>query len=302
MNRLLQIISDGTSVPIGTVRNVFWSLFVLAVIYVVRMFILGVIHRRKHDDIRLQYRWRKTTTYLGSFLAAFILWRIWFAGSVNISTYLGLLSAGMAVALKEPIENIAGWAFILLNRPFDVGHRIQVGDIRGDVIDQGMLTFVLMEVGEWIDAEHSTGRVLHVPNGRVFRDSVANYGAGFEFIWHEIPVLITFESDWKKAEKVLSEVVERHGASASEKAADKVKKASSKYMIFYQKLTPTVYTTVKDSGVLLTMRYLCEPRRRRDSEQTIWKDVLAEFDKHDDIELAYNTMRIYRTDAAAERK
>ncbi len=302
MDHFLQIISDATGLSIGIVRNIFWSLSTLVIIYVSRMFVLGMAYRHKGDDIRLRYRWRKTTTYIGTFLAIFILWKIWYAGSVNISTYLGLLSAGLAVALKEPIENVAGWAFILLNRPFDVGHRIQVGDIRGDVIDQGMFTFVLMEVGEWIDAEHSTGRVVHVPNGRVFRDTVANYGAGFEFIWNEIPVLITFESDWVKAEKVLREIVERLGASASEKAAEKVRMAASKYMIFYQKLTPTVYTSVKDSGVLLTMRYLCEPRSRRDSEQTIWKDVLKELDKHDDIELAYNTMRIYRTDAAAERK
>jgi small-conductance mechanosensitive channel len=197
--------------------------------------------------------------------------------------------------LKEPIENMAGWAFILLKRPFDVGDRIQIGKSKGDVIDQGVFCFTLMEVGEWVDAEQSTGRVLHVPNGSVFNETLANYGAGFQYIWHEIPVLITFESDWRKAEKSLLEIAERHGAELSEKAADKVRDAARKYMIFYQKLTPTVYTTVKDSGVLLTIRLLCEPRKRRNTEQSIWRDILDTFEKEKKINLAYNTMRIYKS-------
>lgn len=284
-----------TGISTVTARKVFISIAVAAAIYLIRMFILRMVRMRKTDDIRLRYRWRKTTLYVGIVFFGFALWRVWLDNVVNITTYLGLLSAGLAVALKEPIENMAGWAFILLKRPFDVGDRIQIGKSKGDVIDQGVFCFTLMEVGEWVDAEQSTGRVLHVPNGSVFNETLANYGAGFQYIWHEIPVLITFESDWRKAEKSLLEIAERHGAELSEKAADKVRDAARKYMIFYQKLTPTVYTTVKDSGVLLTIRLLCEPRKRRNTEQSIWRDILDTFEKEKKINLAYNTMRIYKS-------
>jgi small-conductance mechanosensitive channel len=64
-------------------------------------------------------------------------------------------------------------------------------------------------------------------------------------------------------------------------------------MIFYSTLTPSVYTHVKDSGVLLTIRYLCEPRRRRDSQQAIWEDILKKFAECDDIDFAYPTQRFY---------
>jgi len=278
-----------------TARKIFISLAIAAAIYLIRALILRMVRMRKEDDIRVRYRWRKTTLYVGIVLFGFALWRVWLDNVVNIATYLGLLSAGLAIALKEPIENMAGWAFILLKRPFDVGDRIQIGESKGDVIDQGVFCFTLMEVGEWVDAEQSTGRVLHVPNGNVFNEPVANYCAGFEYIWDELPVLVTFESDWKKAENILFEIVERHGAELSDKAAEKIRRAARKYMIFYQKLTPTVYTSVKDSGVLLTMRFLCEPRQRRSVEQDIWRDVLEAFDREKDIELAYNTMRIYQT-------
>ena len=64
-------------------------------------------------------------------------------------------------------------------------------------------------------------------------------------------------------------------------------------MIFYSKLTPTVYTSVRDCGVLLTIRYLCEPRRRRGTEQSIWEDILEQFAQCDDIDFAYPTRRFY---------
>jgi hypothetical protein len=64
-------------------------------------------------------------------------------------------------------------------------------------------------------------------------------------------------------------------------------------MIVYSKLTPTVYTSVEDSGVLLTVRYMCDPRKRRSSEHAIWEDVLRVFAEQPDIEFAYPTQRFY---------
>ena len=66
-----------------------------------------------------------------------------------------------------------------------------------------------------------------------------------------------------------------------------------RYLIYFKHLTPTVYTSVRDNGVLLTIRYIVKPRSRRDSEQAIWEAVLTEFARHDDISLAYPTTRFY---------
>lgn len=118
-------------------------------------------------------------------------------------------------------------------------------------------------------------------------------GQGFQFIWHEIPVLVTFESDWKKAKESLRAIASRHAEDLSEKAEKRTREAGRRYMISYTTLRPAVYTTVKDSGVLLTIRYLIEPRRRRDSEQRIWEEILEEFSRHEDIDFAYPTRRVY---------
>lgn len=105
--------------------------------------------------------------------------------------------------------------------------------------------------------------------GWIFRQAVANYTAGFNFIWDEIAVMVTFESDWKRAKEILQEIAERHTVIQDEEASRELRRASRKYMIFFEYLTPIVWTRVADSGVVLTMRYLCEPRRRRSTAGNI---------------------------------
>ena len=170
---------------------------------------------------------------------------------------------------------------------------IQMGDISGDVIDLRIFQFSIIEIGNWVDADQSTGRIIHIPNGFVFTKSQANYTAGFEYIWNEIPVLITFESDWKKTKQILTDAVNKHAIHFNEEAERQIKAAARKFLIFYKNLTPIVYTSVKDSGVMLTMRYLCNVRQRRGSEQEIWEEVLGQFAKHKDIDFAYPTRRFY---------
>jgi len=268
------------------------TLIILLVLAVLRYLILRIVWRRT-EDVHARYIWRKSLSYAATILGLLLLARLWVTGFSNFGTFLGLVSAGLAIALKDPLTDIAGWLFIIWRKPFGIGDRIQIGTHAGDVIDIRLFQFTLMEIGNWVDADQSTGRVIHIPNEKVFMEALANYSKGFQFIWNEIQVLVTFESDWKKAKEILAEIASRHSEHLSREAQEQVKRASRKFMIFYTQLTPIVYTDVKDSGINLTIRYLTEPRKRRGSTQNIWEDILDEFAKHDDIDFAYPTTRYY---------
>jgi small-conductance mechanosensitive channel len=278
---------------------IFRSLAVIVVMIALHALAVRLV-RSRTADLQERFRWRKIITYLTVFFGFLLVGRIWWEGVANIATFLGLITAGLAIAFRDPIVNFGGWLFILWRRPFVVGDRIQIGQVAGDVIDLRVFQIYLLEIGNWVEADQSTGRLIHVPNGLVFRDPVANYTRGLQFLWNELPVLITFESNWRKAKQILTTIVERHGAEAVAEAQERMRRIDRQYMIFYSTLTPTVYTAVKDRGVLLTIRYLCHPRRRRGSAQAIWEDVLAEFEKADDIAFAYPTTRFY--DNATEGK
>ena len=268
------------------------SLLTILLLWAVRRVILAVVWRRV-DDVRSRYRWQKTTTYVVVPIGLFLVGRIWFEGVASLATFLGLVSAGIAIALRDIIVNLAGWIFILWRRPFEVGDRIQVGSDRGDVIDIRLFQFSLLEIGNWVDADQSTGRVLHIPNGKVISEVTANYSRGFTYIWNELPLLVTFESNWRKAKEILEEVVREDAAQLTEAAAEQIKQVSRRFLIFYATLTPIVYTSVAESGVRLTIRYLCDPRQRRGTAQTIFEHILERFAEHDDIDFAYPTMRYY---------
>lgn len=292
MEQLFNIIESSTGISRAVQLRVINTIVILLVLWLLRIILRRIIYRQT-EDVKTRYVWMKTVSYVTVLLGLIMIGSVWFKGFTELGTYLGLLSAGIAIALKDPLTNIAGWLFIMFRRSFSVGDRIQIGDKAGDVIDIRIFQFILLEIGNWVDADQSTGRVIYIPNSQIFTMPLANYSKGFQYIWDEIQVLVTFESDWKKAKEMILKIAKKHSEYLSKSAERKVKEASKKYMIFYNNLTPTVYTTVKDSGVQLAIRYLCEPKKRRGTQQAIWEEILEEFDKAKDIDFAYPTTRFY---------
>jgi len=266
------------------------SAVAIAGLWLLQKIVLAVVYRRLTDPYT-RYRWRKATTYLFIVAGVLVVGREWLEGFKSLATFLGLVSAGIAIALKDPLTNLAGWAFIVSRRPFDVGDRIEMGGHKGDVIDQRLFQFTLNEIGGWVDADQSTGRIIHIPNAKIFTDPIANYDKGFKYIWNEVPVVITFESNWTRAKEILTAIAFKHAEHLTAEAERDLLSASRQYFINYKKLTPIVYTSAVTSGVQLTMRYLIEPRRRRGTVSAIWEEILTEFANAPDIDLAYPTSR-----------
>jgi len=268
------------------------SLLVIVFFIAVR-FALTRVMLRNVTDLRQRYTWSRGITSTVGILIIISLGITWVTGFERLATFAGILGAGLAVALHDTVSNIAGFLFIIVRRPFQVGDRIEIDGVAGDVIDIRLFQFSLMEIGNWVDADQSTGRIIKVPNGKVLRETTANFNSGFEYIWNEIPVLITFESDWKKAKGILQAILDDPCFSVAEDVERQVRRVASKYLIYSGKLTPIVYTTVRDSGVLLTLRYMTKPKMRRGTQQQIWEQVLDRFAENDDINLAYPTIRYY---------
>lgn len=274
-------------------RKLVFSVLIFFILYILKKISTALITRNVKDVKSAYYR-RHTVFYIYAILLVIALSALWIEGLSSVTTLIGLFGAGLAIALSDTIANIAGWVFIIWRKPFDIGDRIEIGKVKGDIIDIRLFQFSMVEVGNWVDADQSTGRVIHVPNSKVLKEDMANYQIGFDYVWHEIPVLITFESNWKKAKEILIKIAHDKAEHLSEGAEQQIRRAAMKYMIYFKNLTPIVYTTVKNSGVMLTIRYIVRPRSRRGAEEQIWEAVLDQFALHEDIKLAYPTQRFYR--------
>ena len=229
----------------------FLSLATLVGMSVIRRLLTRLLEGR-FQDRRARYQFTKSLALASSIVTLVVIGTIWLGAIKHMGTFLGLATAGAALALKDLIADIAGWAFIMWKRPFDVGDRIEIAGFAGDVVDIRIFEFTLLEIGNWVDADQSTGRVVHIPNQKLLSEPIANYTAEFPYVWNEIPVLVTFESDWKKAKAILAQVVEEETGELSRRAKDIIPRATRRLLISYRTLSATVYTTVRDSGVLLT--------------------------------------------------
>jgi small-conductance mechanosensitive channel len=285
-------LAETLGMSVDVLRKIAASIAVVGGVLLLRSLTLRWV-RAQVDDLDAQYRTRKATTYVATVIAVITLAFIWVDAFGALPTYLGLVSAGIAIALADLLKNMAGWAYLLIRRPFRVGDRIEIQDTRGDVVDIRLFRFSMMEVGGWVDSDQSTGRLVHVPNGLLFTDRVANYTEGFSHIWDEIAVLITFESDWLHAEELIREVLGRLAPQVEETAGARIRATARTYQIRVGALTPTVYLSVRDSGVLLTARYLVEARGRRGVENEIWRGILEAFATTPKVTLAYPTVRTY---------
>lgn len=264
---------------------------------------LGILVNRLANSFiredRRRFKVKKGARYVTIILAFFwilLLYQLHFSQLQSFHLYiLGILLAGMAFTMRGLFADFLGWVIIATHKAFHTGDRIQVGDIRGDVIDTGLLRTTLAEVGEWEKyGEQSTGRMITLPNGEFLQKSVINYSRGFNLQWSELSFTITFESDWKKAEAIVHEIAMEQYRMDQAIFAEKMQEVRREHMLRYRYISPKVYTNISDSGVKLTLRQMVEVRKRRMVIDEMNRAILDAFDSESTIEFAYNTMRIFK--------
>ena len=263
-------------------------------------FVLSRLSRRVVDryieEAERKYRIAKLISRSVAVLALLLIVALWSQRLSALLTILTIIGAGTAVALRDVLLSFAGWLNVSLSAPYRQGDRIEVNGVRGDVVDIRVLHTVLMEIGGWVEADQSTGRLLRIPNNWVFQYDVANYTRGFGFVWNEIDVTVTYRSDWKAARSILQELAETHVESVQKKAEDQLRHLAREHLVHYEVLTPYVYVRLTDQGVLLTLRHLTPVRGRRNIRHTVTEELLERFRAHGQIELAYPALQLQSLD------
>lgn len=290
MNKAIQFFNSFGDLLLVHQNKLLASLLTVVILWVLRKIIFTLLARTKKDP-QTHFKWRKNIQYAIYIIGIILIGQIWVEEFSSLSNFLGLVAAGIAIALKEPILNLAGWAFIIWRKPFEVGERVQIGEHAGDVIDIGTFQFTLIEIGNWVDADQPTGRAILIPNSRIFSRTLATYNHELDFIFHEIPVLLTFDSEWQRAKETFQALLNEKTEAFEEAFKTGLKKLSHKYVFPQQPIKAHVYTKVADSGVLLTLRYPCPTRSRRALEEEIWESVLNIIAEDEKFELAYPTIR-----------
>ncbi|HEY8593459.1 MAG TPA: mechanosensitive ion channel domain-containing protein [Sphingomicrobium sp.] len=215
---------------------------------------------------------------------------IWFDSPQRLATVLGLVTAGVAFALQRVVTAVAGYFVILRGKTFNVGDRIVMGGVRGDVIALSFMQTKIMEMGQpppvqkdepamWVKSRQFTGRIVTVTNDKIFDEPVYNYTDQFPYVWDEISLGIHYEGPHEEVEQLLIDAARRHALCSEHMAQDEVRNLERRYNLAVGDIDPRVYWRITDNWLELTVRFLCPDHGVRDIKDAMSRDILKELNR-----------------------
>ncbi len=211
-----------------------------------------------------------------------------------VSTFLGLgiLGASLAIASQEMVGSFAAGLNIWVGHIYRFGDRVRVGDVVGDVMDISLTRTTVMEVGEWVKADQYTGRVVTVANRQVWVNSVYNFTQHWGYLWDEITLPITYESDWQRATELMLEHGQTYTAELQADAEAKLNRMIDRYPLKDTKVEPTLYLAMTDNWIEMTLRFVVDAQERRKVKGQLHQDLLQHFQAEENISVASMTIEI----------
>lgn len=246
------------------------------IIYKLAKAILAKITIKAVNDPRKKYNTnRRIQITLGIIFTIVIMW-IWEAYITQFITLISFITAGVTIALKEVIANFFGGIYIKIAKPFELEDRIEIKGVKGDIVNINMMSFEILEIGDRVNSEQSTGRIVHIPNLVIFTDPVKNYVKAFKYIWDEFTVKIPADSDIDNVKEILYRIMNSNELikSIPKKMEDQIEDASLEYRLYFNNFRPIVYSELEDNHINLYMRYLVHPKQTRIVQNEITEEII----------------------------
>lgn len=273
-------------------RKLLLTLAIVAIAILLSRLLQGLAELlfRRRQNVRVRF-WSQQAVRITTVVILVVgTLSVWFDNPGRLTTFIGLMSAGLAVALQRVVTALAAYFVILRGKVFHVGDRIAMSGVRGDVIDLGFIRTTIMEMGQspgeqgddpsvWVESRQYTGRIVTVTNDKIFDQPVYNYTSDFPYIWEEMHVPIQYTADRHRAEQILLEAVKRHTVKVSEVAQEDLEEMRRRYFLDSANLEPKVYLRLTDNWIQLAVRFVSRTRGSRELKDKISREILAAFDE-----------------------
>ena len=264
------------------------SLIFIALVFLIRR-LLGLLLRRVlrgRGGERVRFWTRQASGLTTALVLLLGLFSIWFNDPGRLAAALGLLTAALAIALQRVITAIAGYFVILRGKTFNVGDRIVMGGVRGDVMAVRITQTTIMEMGQppaieanadpamWVRSRQFTGRIVTVSNARIFDEPVYNYTREFPYIWEELTVPIPYYAPRDIVEQVILDAALRHTLSFAQLSEEALAEVQRRYFLKPVEIGPRLYYRLTDNWLEMTVRFVVEDRGMREVKDAMSRDIL----------------------------
>lgn len=265
---------------ITTIKSNYLYLIIISIIIILLVKIIKIaiykVSLKKNLNSREKYMYNKKGSTITTFITLVLLGLVWVDYLKNFITFITFISTAITLSLKDIIFNFFSGIYIRTSKLFSLEDRIEINGLKGDVVNINKTGFDLLEIGDRVNGEQSTGRIVHVPNSLIFTYPVKNYIKAFKYIWDEIKINIPLDADVYQTKKELYKIVKKNSIirNIPNKMEDEVNDASTEYRIYFNNLEPIIYLEVVDSHIELYLRFLVHPKKQRNVENSIWLDIL----------------------------
>ena len=284
LNDFYKYISNITTIDQNIISLSFSTFFVLLIFYIIKK--LGKIFINKKTEGKTEFFFNQSFKVVINFIEIIILISIWADSIKSLVTLISVISAAMTIALREMILNFFCGIYIKAKKPFKVEDRIEIEDLRGDVMNISLLDFEVLEVSTKEENGQSTGVVVNFPNSIVLSKPVKNINKGFKYVWNELLIKVKYDSDLVKNKKNIYKIINNIETikNIPKKMKSQIKSMTAENRIYFNKYDPIIYTKIVDDHVELTVRYLMHPKKARYVESVIWNKIYLA-NKDGDIDL-----------------
>jgi small-conductance mechanosensitive channel len=267
------------------------SVLVSAAAYFAYRVARNVLRRRISDKANF-YTLRMLVRNAFLFAGGVAVLVIWLGLGSNFTVAMGILGAGIAFASQEVIGSFAGYLNVVSSSIYRIGDRVRIGDVTGDVMDITIMRTTLMEIGEWVRADQYTGRIVTVANRAVFASPVFNYTQHWGYVWDEIMLPFTYNSDWRLAGEIMLAHGQEYTTNLHDDAQQKLQGMMARYLLQQTEVEPTLYLAMTDNWIQMTLRYVVPPRQRRIVKAQLHRELLQHFEEEPSIHIASATFDI----------
>lgn len=238
---------------------------------------------------KLRFWTRQVVGLLAGAIMVLGIVSIWFDDPTRLTTALGLVTAGVAFALQRVITAIAGYFVILRGKTFNVGDRIVMGGVRGDVIALSFMQTKILEMGQpppvdsaepamWVHSRQFTGRIVTVSNDKIFDEPIYNYTYRFPYVWEEIRLPVKYGDDRAAVESILLDAARRHAVLQDQLHAEHIKELEQRYGIKVGSVEPKVYWRLTDNWLELALRFLSPDHGTREIKDAMSREIIDRLD------------------------
>lgn len=284
-------------------KQIIKTIYVLIICITIIFIALAIkLALRKYLDQERLYIANKIVNFANIFIVAIVLLLSYLNNITYLVTFLGFVSAGLAFAMRDLFMSFLGWFVIIIGGGLHVGDRIRVHRDNttyvGDILDISMTRITLLEdvtLNTYMETRRA-GRIIFIPNNMIFTTIISNYThGGMTTVWDGIDFTVTFDSNYKKAVEIATEVARKYSKSHIEIGRKRMMQLKERYSIKRISLEPRVFNMIEPNGMKISVWYQSNAYTTLNLRSNISGEIIELLAKEQDIKIAYPTTKIVNT-------